>query len=577
MKLRFLAMTLTATILFGNNSYGIDLNNLDGNLPANRTPNNLERASSGKKVPAVMQKSPPSSAPSTNPKATYDSARNNSGYASHDNNNRWKLKGPPPDSSDSDEDNITPVKSSAVTRSTTRVRPPPPESSDSDDDSPKNSNHPTNGVRPNFKMFLREKGEESLLNTGNRLVPTQKRAIKELFSRYPIINQANASNLFSKIFDLREKGIILRVQANAIRDYCSGLLKENESNNFNNLNLQEDASYSDIESPRMTRSVSKGIRTSVKVTDDRFRLRNSYESVEDYNKFIRECNQSIFKNSLTRTALRIDDSISYSQRITLQEAISMGGKVSRSPSKPAVVKVVAEDTITSVINMKDACKKVVVLNCGDRFRPGGGYWNGRTAQEEACCRPSTLPAILFARKSWYNAPPQDQNLSREQLAFYGLPHTNGIHSPNVHIFRNPKTYVPLESSVVVDFVTLAAPNLNEAFKGRFGEECELPRGVTKEKYQQTEEYQNQMRDKIRPLFQLAINSGCDGVCAAALGCGVFENDPNIVSQLYLDVLGEAPEHLNGKRYVDMFKEVRFSITPGKNHDIFSNTLNNNNF
>ena len=47
---------------------------------------------------------------------------------------------------------------------------------------------------------------------------------------------------------------------------------------------------------------------------------------------------------------------------------------------------------------------------------------------------------------------------------------------------------------------------------------------------------DQLKIRIQRILKLAINEKCNAIVLGAFGCGVFENDPDIVAEIFREVL-----------------------------------------
>ena len=169
--------------------------------------------------------------------------------------------------------------------------------------------------------------------------------------------------------------------------------------------------------------------------------------------------------------------------------------------------------------------KVLVLNLANPVNPGGGVRRGAKAQEEDLCRKSTLLVSLeseSARKYYeYNKSLKTYNGS------------NGvIITPNVEILKDEKGNY-LEESVVVSAMTCAAPQLNF-----------VKNGLTADKYYDL------MYSRIEGMLKVAANSGYKHLVLGAFGCGAFNNDANVVSDIFWDVFDDLG---------NLFEKVIFAV------------------
>ena len=153
----------------------------------------------------------------------------------------------------------------------------------------------------------------------------------------------------------------------------------------------------------------------------------------------------------------------------------------------------------------------LVMNFANAFNPGGGFWLGARAQEEALCRCSTLYSSLISESAAamynYNAAFRSEGESDYMLI-----------SPNVCVFRDEKCQL-LQAPFNVGVVTVPAPN-------RFGEAMFM----TEKKVGET------FMRRIRIMLRLAAKHGYKTVIAGAWGCGAFGNDPKHVSLYFKRVI-----------------------------------------
>lgn len=214
------------------------------------------------------------------------------------------------------------------------------------------------------------------------------------------------------------------------------------------------------------------------------------------------------------------------------------------------------DTVTDVVNADciDTAEslvaqgyKVAIHNLASAYSPCGGYHKGTNAQEESLCYASTLPLSLYQ----FSNPIRARN--------YGLKYTpnvypldenyGGVYTGNVIFFRNgiDKRFSLRENPFKCSVITVASL-ANRGYKEYCTDNSEFfnsddtlnARGIEVEK------------NKIRTIFNLAIDNGIDTIVTGAFGCGVYHLLPSDVSRLYKEVLEE-------DRYKHAFKLVVFSI------------------
>ena len=172
--------------------------------------------------------------------------------------------------------------------------------------------------------------------------------------------------------------------------------------------------------------------------------------------------------------------------------------------------------------------RVGVLNFASARRPGGGFLNGAAAQEESLARTSALYASLMEFPDFYAAHqhPRDPRYSDRM-----------IYSPGCPVFRDDAGTL-LHAPYAVDFITSAAPNAG-ALSSRGRRAGANLRAI--------------LRQRAGKVLALACSQGCDVLVLGAWGCGVFRNDPGVVSGVFGDLL------LPGGPYFGRFAHVRFSV------------------
>ena len=177
-------------------------------------------------------------------------------------------------------------------------------------------------------------------------------------------------------------------------------------------------------------------------------------------------------------------------------------------------------------------ENVLVLNFANAIHPGGGVLNGATAQEEDLCRKSSLYCSLSSNeaKKYYR---YNYNLHTEMGS------DAMILTPKVEIIKD-ETGNLLEETSVVAVLTCAAPNVAGGYEGK-----------------SEEEYRKMVYDRIVGILKCAAYYGYERLILGAWGCGAFDNDPAVISDLFYQALKELD--YNGVNSNSLFRSIVFAV------------------
>lgn len=168
----------------------------------------------------------------------------------------------------------------------------------------------------------------------------------------------------------------------------------------------------------------------------------------------------------------------------------------------------------------DSSSQICILNFADSTKPGGGYLNGRSPQEETLCRQTLLyPTLVGNQMYQYNIK---NNLKVEGSDVM-------IYSPNVYVIRNDK-YKEIQHPFTVNIISSPAVD-------------------NRKKIHNSDQL---MESRIRKIINLAAIKQNDALILGAFGCGVFKNNPFKIARIFYQVLVIE----NMKNY---FKSVIFPI------------------
>ena len=195
------------------------------------------------------------------------------------------------------------------------------------------------------------------------------------------------------------------------------------------------------------------------------------------------------------------------------------------------IEVVNQNCIDVTQELVQCDYKPCLLNFASAKNPGGGVIKGSSAQEEEICRRSNLFFYLVA----YSDKARDYGIVPKEPV-YGLNTGWIIYTPQV-IFIKDKNYKLSFEPFCADVISCSALNRNQP-EPRNGWEKETKR-------------------RMRNIFRIAYNNGCDSLVLGAWGCGVFKNPPEEMAKWWHEVILE-PEFQN------KFKNITFAILNDKN-------------
>ena len=250
--------------------------------------------------------------------------------------------------------------------------------------------------------------------------------------------------------------------------------------------------------------------------------------------------------------LQIKNSIKYTQTYKPDIAVEIKKSI-RPHSKMCKFEVVADSSFAvarKLCTQEHFKHKTCVLNFASATKPGGGFLNGRNAQEESLSRQSALYATIKDNPMYkYNKNCTD-DLYNDYM----------IYSSRVPVFRSSFCERLLSQSEIflVSIITSAAPNLQN-----------INRSCTPSLLLKWKGYEKILQKRMRKILAVAINNGNDAIVLGAYGCGVFENDPKIVSKFFKKILVD-------EGFGKYFVKVSFAILGkrSENFRVFNDAFGN---
>lgn len=210
-----------------------------------------------------------------------------------------------------------------------------------------------------------------------------------------------------------------------------------------------------------------------------------------------------------------------------------------------IIDVINKDCLYVAKDLIDNGLNPAVLNMASARMPCGGVLRGSGAQEENISRRTNLFQSLYK----YHDIGKDFEISQKErniangISYPLDPNFGGIYSKNVVVFREgeDKNYELLNQPFKLDIISVAAinrPDYDDNFKFS----------------QETEDIE---KDKIRTIFNIALDNGNDSLVLGAFGCGAFKTPPAEMARCFHEVMNEEP-------YKDGFNAIIFAILDDHN-------------
>ena len=193
-----------------------------------------------------------------------------------------------------------------------------------------------------------------------------------------------------------------------------------------------------------------------------------------------------------------------------------------------IIEVTTETTLAAAQRLVKAGHKTLCLNFASAKNAGGGFLNGSQAQEESLARSSGLYLSLISQEEMYF-------YNRGQKSCFYSDYM--IYSPAVPVFRADNGAL-LDDYYVTSFITSPAVNA----------------GVIRQREpERVEEIYQIMSQRLEKVLWVAYENRYTSLVLGAWGCGVFANDPNMISKIFAELLGKQ------SRLATYFKHITYAI------------------
>lgn len=215
-----------------------------------------------------------------------------------------------------------------------------------------------------------------------------------------------------------------------------------------------------------------------------------------------------------------------------------------------------DTTIEGALFLFGGNNKVGILNFASAIKAGGGWINGRVAQEEDIMRKTTLFPSLVIQDEFYKEHTKDNPFYSDTM----------IYSPNVYIIKDKNfQYCTLKE---INVVTSAAINLTD-----------IRNNTTLNNYLNSYNSNNNidlvneiMTKRMQRILLTFIENNIKNIVLGAFGCGVFGQDANNIANIWKYLLKD--KHL--EKYFDNIVFAVLDNSPNKcNYTPFENLFKQN--
>lgn len=180
-----------------------------------------------------------------------------------------------------------------------------------------------------------------------------------------------------------------------------------------------------------------------------------------------------------------------------------------------------------------------VLNFASAKSPGGGFLQGALAQEESLARSSGLYHCLRTSEMYDYHVDQKDPIYSDWI----------IYTPRVPVITNNDGQL-LKKPSLVDFITCAAPN-----------------ATALQSKNDKRDLKEILEKRIKKILSVALLQDSQHLILGAWGCGVFGNDPKLVSGLFHKLLFN--------EFEGMFPEVTFAVLDSSEEKYFISPFEKN--
>ena len=183
-------------------------------------------------------------------------------------------------------------------------------------------------------------------------------------------------------------------------------------------------------------------------------------------------------------------------------------------------------TLDSVCKEYENNQNIIYLNFASARNAGGGFLNGSQAQEESIARATGVYPCQLKAEDYYKK-------NRKITTCLYTDHI--IYSPNVVILKDEEGNILQQLSYGS---VLTAPAVNTGF-------------ILRNEPEHIEDIEPVMKRRIDMVLAICKERAYEVLVLGAWGCGVFRNDPEVIAEMFADLLKN--------KYKNQFQRVVFSV------------------
>ena len=223
----------------------------------------------------------------------------------------------------------------------------------------------------------------------------------------------------------------------------------------------------------------------------------------------------------------LNESVLKTELFTSEDLSYKLEKIKKKNEYNTLIEITSEDSVSCILRLSNESKKeAMCLNFASAKNPGGGFLNGAIAQEESLALSSGLYESQLSVPQFY------EKHKKMKSCIYT---DSMIYSPNIPVFRNGDGEL-ISKPKYVSFIT--SPAVNTGI-------------VLRRESKSEEDIKQLMAMRIKKLLALSLDKQHETLILGAWGCGVFQNDPKVIAELFYS-------ELNGD-FKNCFKHIVFAI------------------